>query len=1010
MRSAKLSRLLKILLVIVVVAIGLYLAFVFLDRVLPRGWVAIELKLFSDLFKSTADWVVSFFTSLPNLFQSAVDWAAIPVLKLLSLFRLALPKEIAAGISVCFIFLAVLLLRRARLTKIAFRNIPRRKLRNGLTALTVLLGVSLVVGVNIAFEGVYAQFGHAIIQATGSVDINIKSGPDASLDQSILMKVVETEGVADASPRVNGQVVVLDSDQKVATVIGVNSSSDFDYLSPDTAITRKLPFIKFPIKLRTNSSDVVVDEGLKYAIGDFIPVFVITDLNQTNYSNSTGQIDLSNLYSFTVVGIFHSGQSSFGEQGYRIYIDISRAQEMFKRGNQLDSIIIKVSEVGQTDIVLKELGSTLGESYVITAPKTSILSTIDRTTFGLKSGLQIMSVLGLCVAIIIVLNTVYMNFYERTYEIGILRSTGTSTRQIFWLFFSESLILGVIGSIIGLIVGIMMTDVFRFLALRTFLGSTQTSSPTFDFNLSVAPGQIQYLVLGAIAGISTAVIGGLFPSIAACRINVIQALRPSMRKVGKRSTSLKLIAIGLPLTVIGSFIYMGYAFFEQFQLGLPIVSLLTPIPIAGVILLTAGLLRSGSTFVEHVLFLLGKTRKIVSRNIERNLMRSTVSFALIGISLSFVIVMGGAQQGVVTGVKDVLLSFSNSDLTITSPTSIPRSFSDDLTAIDNGEIISSVTPLLIVPQKTTLANNMTIPRTKSSSTIVAIDPSSYSKVMSMMFTENTPSDALTKLEALGKIILTAPLSRTLNATVGDTISMHIISDNSTNSQNLKDFTVVGIAEAGFMEMQEAFGGFPLSETCYISFENLNYSFPTYNDLANLFFVKAKPNQDIDYIEDRIIELYSSQYKFIVTNYNDILESASSAINEIFVLMYSIVMFAVVISGIGVAALMVMNISERKREIGILRSQGMSKFQVVTSIIGEATFFGILGFIVGTILGLIFHRITVSYMRLMGFPMSYFMPLDNIGIALGLAVLTSVISAVYPAYRASKLNIVEALKR
>jgi putative ABC transport system permease protein len=107
--------------------------------------------------------------------------------------------------------------------------------------------------------------------------------------------------------------------------------------------------------------------------------------------------------------------------------------------------------------------------------------------------------------------------------------------------------------------------------------------------------------------------------------------------------------------------------------------------------------------------------------------------------------------------------------------------------------------------------------------------------------------------------------------------------------------------------------------------------------------------------------------------------------------------------------MIMNVSERKREIGILRSQGMSKGQVVTSIMGEATFLGVVGFVMGIIVGLMFHRVTVSYMRLEGFPMAFIMPYDAMAVILVLAIATAVISSVYPADKASKLDIVDAIR-
>ena len=141
-----------------------------------------------------------------------------------------------------------------------------------------------------------------------------------------------------------------------------------------------------------------------------------------------------------------------------------------------------------------------------------------------------------------------------------------------------------------------------------------------------------------------------------------------------------------------------------------------------------------------------------------------------------------------------------------------------------------------------------------------------------------------------------------------------------------------------------------------------------------------------------------------------MQRVRSSIDQIFYILYAIVIFAVLNAGIGVAAIMIMNVAERRREIGIYRSQGMSKSQVVTSIIGEATFLGVVGFAMGITVGLMFHRVTVSYMRVAGFPMAFIIPFAAMAITLVVAILTAVISAVYPANRASKQNIVDSIRQ
>jgi putative ABC transport system permease protein len=205
------------------------------------------------------------------------------------------------------------------------------------------------------------------------------------------------------------------------------------------------------------------------------------------------------------------------------------------------------------------------------------------------------------------------------------------------------------------------------------------------------------------------------------------------------------------------------------------------------------------------------------------------------------------------------------------------------------------------------------------------------------------------------------------------------------------------------------GGFPLSEAGYISYNSLNDTFPKYYNNSNMFFLKANSDHDVDHIKDRILNLYGNDYELSATTYNDAVKRVRASIDEIFYILYSVVMFAVANSAIGVAAIMIMNVTERRREIGIFRSQGMSRTQVVVSIFGEAACLGVIGFLVGTAVGLIFHRITVSYMRVTGFPMPYIIPFDAIWVSLVLAIITSITSAVYAANRASRLNIVEALR-
>jgi putative ABC transport system permease protein len=910
-------------------------------------------------------------------------------------------------------------------TSIALRNIPKRKLRNSLTIIAVILGVTLIVGVNIAFDSVYDQFGSTVNQAIGNVDINVRSGLNLPFNQTVLTTINQTTGVEDYYGRLNGQANASQPQDWVSTtLIGVNTTSDFDYA--DSLATNITGQLQLPI----NSSQAVVDERLNYTIGQEFEITVETGSFPTTQSEN---------FTLKVVGIYHSSQfenqygAIFGQgyTGYRVYVDLTKAQTMLNATEKINSISIKLLNSKQTTDIVNDLNNKLGSDYIVNPVKESVLAIVSRATVGLQSGLQIMSVMALCVAIVIVLNTMYMNIGERTHEIGILRSQGASTGQVFWIFFSESLILGVIGVAIGLVLGLFVTDVFRYLTSKIF----QPFSPGIEFKFVLPSTTGQHLILGAAAGLLTVMIGGLFPSLSACRTDIINALRPSMRKPGKQRTALKLVLIGLPLTIFGTFIFVWFDIFSQYGIGLYVVSALAPIAMLGVTLLVAGLLRSGGPVIERSLFGFGKTRKIISRNVERNLLRSTICFALIGMSLSLVVVMSGAQVGTVAGVENVIRSFSSSDLTVISDGRIQKSFADNITSIST---VNATTPLLVVPEQTIIQNNASSTPINSSSTVLAIDTYSYPKVMSMTFDDDTPSNVFDRLNDSNTIILTSPLAKSLNASVGNEVKIRYLDyENRTEEQVIevptpygpqqtvvyynytvpvlawKNFTVVGIAQGAWLDIM-SFGNFMLSEASYISYSNLNATFPTsinnYNNTANIFFVKIDQNTNIDQTKNNIQDSYGKEYKLSITTYNDAVQRVKSSIDQIFYILYAVVAFAVLNAGIGVAAIMIMNVAERRREIGIFRSQGMSKAQVITSIIGEATFLGVVGFAMGITVGLMFHRVTVSYMRVAGFPMAFIIPVDAIIITLFLALLTAVIGAVYPANKASKQNIVESIRQ
>ena len=145
----------------------------------------------------------------------------------------------------------------------------------------------------------------------------------------------------------------------------------------------------------------------------------------------------------------------------------------------------------------------------------------------------------------------------------------------------------------------------------------------------------------------------------------------------------------------------------------------------------------------------------------------------------------------------------------------------------------------------------------------------------------------------------------------------------------------------------------------------------------------------------------------VLNQQELKEDREEQVNTLVALFYVLLGLAVLISLFGVANTLSLSIHERTRELGMLRAIGMSRRQVRTMIRYEAVITALIGAILGMVLGLIFATLMAEPLKDEGFTLSY--PIVSLILLLIFAALAGVVSAIGPARRASRLDVLEALQ-
>ena len=174
------------------------------------------------------------------------------------------------------------------------------------------------------------------------------------------------------------------------------------------------------------------------------------------------------------------------------------------------------------------------------------------------------------------------------------------------------------------------------------------------------------------------------------------------------------------------------------------------------------------------------------------------------------------------------------------------------------------------------------------------------------------------------------------------------------------------------------------------------------------FVEVAPGADADQVQELLTK--GAELAFPTTevlNQQELKESREAQINQLVMLFYALLAFAILISLFGIANTLALSIHERTRELGMLRAIGMSRRQVRTMIRYEAVITALIGAILGLVLGIVFATLIAQPLKDEGFTLSY--PLISLIAVMVVAALAGVLAALLPARRASRLNVLQSLQ-
>jgi putative ABC transport system permease protein len=852
----------------------------------------------------------------------------------------------------------------------ASRNISRRKSRNILTILAIILGISLLVGVNIATTSAMAEFTSYLNRFWGETDIVVQRVGNAPFGEGNVTTVREASGmiekvvarVGSESMPGNTSIFINNDTEEKAGIVGI-AKDDFDYATYNI----------------TGSSTV---SGLNVVIGNKIAEEYGVKVNDAFNLTIETEYEVKN-YTLKAIGVYHPTPPT---TSIDVFMDFAEAQNLTGLEGKVSLILVKITDPAKVMETRDLLQKKLGVEFEVSAPKIEAQQRIQGELSGFQLGLNIMMIVALLVCSFLVFNTMFMAVKERTYEIGVLRAVGTSRRQVFFVFLEESLLLGVVGIVIGIFAGLALSNLFVFVLEQAFRMPKITS-------LTLTQNSV---MIGLIGGLLAVVGGSVYPAVSASRVNVLHALRPEMRVKRKIPESILLVT-GLLLFFFGVALAL-----DMLPFSLRYVDLFL-IPLGLVIFAAISVKKASKILVNPIMFLTSSIGLLLSKSVTKKLLRNAVVFGMIGLSLAFTITVGGMQAGIVNAMESSIKNALGADILLLSNKTLPVSFKDNLTSLDPR--IQSATPMNLYPYGTKVSNG----ENQSSVGVIVIDPETFYNIIQYQFVDSPkPQDVFSNLSSNNEsLILPESLAHELNVSVGSKLAVV----TPTPTYGSKNFTVEGIFTGAVLQFI-SFGAYPLSESIVISFNSESKYFGGENS-ALIFFVNLKEEykQQASDVVNSINSAYP-QYGFASQSrtFQDLLAIVRTDVDSTFSIFRLILYFTIFISTIGIAIVMIMSVTERRREIGLLRSQGMSRNQILSMLLTEACFMGIIGFLIGLPSGLLLLKSATSTTTFIGFWLPYVIPWVTIAQALALAIIASLAGAIYPALKASRMSITRALQQ
>lgn len=251
-------------------------------------------------------------------------------------------------------------------------------------------------------------------------------------------------------------------------------------------------------------SDLTITEGRMYK--NDTNEIVIGKIASENEEKGVGDTITLDDKKFKIVGIYESGNTLQDQGGFTA---IKNSQKLSKDEGKISSIYIKVNDGEDVDKVRDRITDKYGDNLT-TISSLSDLEMTKNMIDMLNGASLAISLLAIIIGAVGIINTMLTSVFERTRELGVLKAVGWSDEKILLMIVGESIVITIVASIIGSIVGVIGVELLAASKIMQLL------SPVYSVDIFVKAFAIALFV---------GIIGGIYPALKATKLPPTEALR-----------------------------------------------------------------------------------------------------------------------------------------------------------------------------------------------------------------------------------------------------------------------------------------------------------------------------------------------------------------------------------------------------------------------------------------------------------------------------------------------------